>query len=264
MTKAAWALAVLLALPGAAQTPVSPQDQETALDHYRRGQALMFDESFDRAAAEFRRAVAIDPLLTLAHYGLGQASMNLKAYPEAVAAFEGCRDAYLRIGELATRQSADAERRRDDEVRELRETITAIRTGRVKVDQPQNAVLRLESRIRDLDRSRQRGQEAVTVPAEVSFSLGSAYFRSGRLEDAERGWKAAVDTHADFGEAWNNLAALYLMTERPRLAAEAVTRAERAGFPVHPQLKADIRKAIGGRSVYHPGWRRLDTRDERR
>jgi len=246
MTLAAWALAGLTAFAAATQTPVSLQDQQAALDHYRRGQALMFEESFDRAAAEFRRAVGIDPLLTLAYYGLGQASMHLEMYPDAVAAFEGCRDAYLRIGELATRQSADAERRRDDEVRELRETITAIRTGRVKVDQPQNAVLRLESRMSDLERARQRGQETVTVPAEVSFSLGSAYFRSGRLAEAERGWKEAVDSHANFGEAWNNLAALYLMTERPKLADEAVKRAERAGFPVHPQLKADIRKAIGG------------------
>jgi tetratricopeptide (TPR) repeat protein len=131
-------------------------------------------------------------------------------------------------------------------MRELNETIQAIRSGRFKVDQPENSILRLEARLRELERMRQRGHQGVTVPVEVTFSLGSAYFRAGRLTDAEREWTAAVSADEAFGEAWNNLAALYLMTGRPTLAGEAVGRAERAGFPVNPNLKADIRRAGGG------------------
>jgi tetratricopeptide (TPR) repeat protein len=238
----------LLILPAGVSAQVaSPRAQDDALRHYRAGQELMYREAFDRAAAEFRRAVRFDPLLTLAHYGLGQASMELGEYADAIAAFSGCRDAYRRIGELSVRQAVNADRLRDDEIRELREAVRAIRSGRVAAEQPGNAVLRLESRIRDLERTRQRGHEGVLVPAEVFFSLGSAYFRAGRLPDAEREWTAAVERNGRFGEAWNNLAALYLMTGRPARAGDAVAQAERADFPVHPQLKTDIQKANGGR-----------------
>ena len=79
----------------------------------------------------------------------------------------------------------------------------------------------------------------------MSLALGSAYFRSGRLADAEREWKAAVDVNARLGEAHNNLAALDAMTGRKKEADAAVRAAERAGFAVHPRLKDDIRALAG-------------------
>jgi tetratricopeptide (TPR) repeat protein len=243
---AALVLAVSSAPPALArQTPTARQQGE-AIRHYRAGQDLLYRESFDKAAAEFRQAIQLDPLLTLAHYGLGQANMNLKQYPAAVRAFSDCRDAYRRIGELSLRRAVDGDRLRDDEIRELRDTIRAIRSGRVKMNQPENAILKLESRIGDLEVSKSKGLQTVPVPAEVFFSLGSAHFRAGQLDEAERGWKEAVSHNSGFGEAYNNLAALYLTTGRPREADGAVKQAEKAGFKVHPNLKADIRKALGG------------------
>src|SRR5687768_3152855 len=60
----------------------------------REGQALMAKEQFQAAADTFREAIALERNMTMAHYGLGQASMALKQYPEAVAAFRGARDAF--------------------------------------------------------------------------------------------------------------------------------------------------------------------------
>lgn len=236
-----------LAMPGLAAAQVASEPvQREAIAHYRTGQTLMFEESFDRAAREFQQAVALDPLLTLAHYGLGQARMSLKDYPAAVGAFAACKAAYLRIADLSVAQAINGDRLRDDEIRELKQTVQGIRSGRVKMNQPENAILKLESRIRDLESTRQRGVQGVPIPAEVFFSLGSAYFRTGQLEDAEREWKDAVSRNSSFGEAYNNLAALYLTTNRPREADEAVKQAEKTGFRVHPNLKADIKKALGG------------------
>ena len=79
-------------------------------------------------------------------------------------------------------------------------------------------------------------------PAFVSLSLGSAHFRSGQLEDAEREWKAAVAADPRFGEAHNNLAALFAMSGRRQEAEAEVRAAERDGYRVHPQLKEDIRR----------------------
>ena len=141
------------------------------------------------------------------------------------------------------------DQRRDDEIRELRDSIRDIQSGRIKLATGRDAmVARLEHRISELDRMRQRGVTAYETPAEVSLALGSAYFRAGDLVSAEREWKAATAVNGKLGEAHNNLAALYAMTGRRQEAEEAVKQAERAGFHVNPQLKSDIQAMPRGQS----------------
>ena len=76
------------------------------------------------------------------------------------------------------------------------------------------------------------------------MALGSAYFRTEQFPDAEREYRAAIAVEPKSGEAFNNLAALYLQTSRYKEADEAVKSAEKAGFRVHPQLKQDIKDKL--------------------
>src|SRR5436189_268789 len=52
------------------------------------------------------------------------------------------------------------------------------------------------------------------APAFVSLALGSAYFRLGRMSEAEREYKATINTDPKAGEAHNNLAVVYMLTGR--------------------------------------------------
>ena len=213
-----------------------------ALQHYRTGVELMQTERYERAAAEFSDAVALDPLLTLAHYGLGQANMALKRYASAVQAFVACRDAYRSIADLRQRDAAESGRLETDEINELRDSLRRVQSGQVSVNA--GTAFRMQQRLEELETLR-RGRnfgEAFQVPAELSLALGSAYFRAGHLMDAEREWRAATAVNAKLGEAHNNLAALYAMTGKKKEAEEAVKAAERARFRVNPQLKEDIRR----------------------
>jgi Tfp pilus assembly protein PilF len=86
------------------------------------------------------------------------------------------------------------------------------------------------------------------VPAWISLALGSAYFRAGKLADAEQEYKAAIAADPGTGEAHSNLAVVYLETGRYDEAEKAVKAAEKAGFRVNPQLKQDIKdRQSGGR-----------------
>jgi Flp pilus assembly protein TadD len=75
----------------------------------------------------------------------------------------------------------------------------------------------------------------------VSLSLGSAYFRSGKLADAETEYKAAISADARSGEAHSNLAVVYLETERFAEALNAINNAKKIGFRVNPELEKAIR-----------------------
>ena len=94
-----------------------------------------------------------------------------------------------------------------------------------------------------MEHGRKRGlpSEQFEAPAEVSLALGSAYFRSGNLADAEREYLAALAVNPQLGEAHNNLAVVYLLTGRIGEAEAAVEKAEAAGFRVNSQLKSDIK-----------------------
>ena len=118
---------------------------------------------------------------------------------------------------------------------------------------PQTAAM--QERLRQLQEQRRQIQEYLTrgsaitvgnsVPAFVSLALGSAYFRLEQWPDAERAYKEAIAADPRTGEAHNNLAVVYLLTERYREAEAEVRAAEKAGYRVPQGLKDDIRKKKG-------------------
>jgi len=74
------------------------------------------------------------------------------------------------------------------------------------------------------------------------LAIGSAHFRNGDRDSAGSAWEAAVQADPKLGEAHNNLAVYYMLSGRRADAETAVKNAEKAGFKVNPQLKADIKK----------------------
>jgi len=217
-----------------------------ALQHYRAGQEFLSSERFDRAAEEFSKAIDLDPLLTLAHYGLGQSYMNLKRYASAVLAFNGCKQAYERLAAMRTTDAFRADRNTDDEITFLRERLVAIRSGTLKGSAGGPAAeAQVESRLEELEgmkRGRRFDKAETAVPGEVHLALGSALYRNNQRPEAEVSWQAAVTANPKLGEAHNNLAVLYMLSGRKKEAEQAIKAAEKTKFRVNPQLKTDISK----------------------
>jgi tetratricopeptide (TPR) repeat protein len=233
-------LTATLAAPAAAQKLPDERDRREAVGSYRTGQQLMAEEKFAAAADNFLKAINKDPLFTLAYYSLGQAYMNLRQYPDAVKAFEGCIDASRQLYALAENNRFDVEKQRNDDIREARETVATLqRSGHTA------QALRAEQHLADLEKQKTSMSSAFRPAAEVLLSLGSAQFRTGNLASAESAWKAALEVNPKFGEVHNNLAVVYMMTERFKEAEEAVRQAERAGYKVNPQLKKDLKEKSG-------------------
>jgi tetratricopeptide (TPR) repeat protein len=225
----------LAAVPASAQL-ASDSDRREALQHYRNGQDLLAAERFEKAIEEFQLAVTKDHLLTVAHYGIGEANMNLHRYPSAIAAFQQCTAAFRTLFDLQQRDSFRVEQLRDDEVRELRDTARRM----AQRNSNDLRIVAVERRVEELERRRSVNANGFVPPAEVSLALGSAYFHNRQLQDAEREWTAAIAVNPHMGEAHNNLAALFAITGRKREAEAAVAAALTAGYHVNPQLKADI------------------------
>jgi len=216
-----------------------------AMRHLRLGQENMHAEQWDKAEAEFQSAIKLEPTLEMAHYGLGQVYMASKRYPEAVRAYLACRGAFESNTARRATNDLDAQRALDDQIRSLEDEKTLLVSGRVKA-MTSGGPIDLDRRISDLKARRFHESKAMPdTPAWISIALGSAYFRSGELADAEREYLAAAEADPKLGEAHNNLAVVYVETGRYAEAQAAIAAAEKRGFRVNPQLKADVKKLQG-------------------
>ena len=162
-----------------------------------------------------------------------------------------CRDLYrAQAGKQFTNRQ-DAQRYRQDRLTEIDEVDPAVLNRARRHLTTQDRLRQLRSAARQIQDYISRGNNVTvdnSVPAFVYVALGSAYFRTGQMADAEREYKAAIAADPKSGEALNNLAVVYLQTGRYKEADEAVKSAEKAGYKVHPQLKQDIKAKLTGTS----------------
>jgi len=238
--KRALLLALVLVHPAAGRTADAVQ-QKRAVEHCRKGEEKLRAEQWDKAVEEFQNAVALEPTLVLAHFGMGQAYMALKNYAEAVAAFTGARSAFFQIvsSKMADRmRMADAGLQMLDEYKNL----TGV-DGRGNVQSGVNQRLNV---LRDIELAKRQEDGGPLPPAEISLSLAGAWFRQGNLAEAEKENRAALASRPEYGQAHNNLAVIYMMTGRIPDARAEVDKAEKGGFAVNPKLKEELARRASG------------------
>ena len=177
----------------ASQTPHRLNaDNERAQLHYRLGWESLRSEKWSDAAKEFQQAIDLNRKFTLAYYGLGKSEMGLRRYANAIAAFEACRDLFVaKTGEKFSGQF-DANRQRwigsPGAAGALRQQAQGRQTQQTADSQRQ-----IQNAIRQTQNEMMQGNNLnieTSAPAFVSLALGSAYFRAGRMGDAEREYKA--------------------------------------------------------------------------
>jgi tetratricopeptide (TPR) repeat protein len=237
------AFGVILTASAAFAQGLSPETAKVAQQHYKAGVELMSSEQWDGAVDKFKSAIAMDRLMAMAHYNIGQCRMAQKRFVEAVAAYQASRDAFQELGNVSQKERDERERLRRDEVNELRDDLQRLEQGRVKNAGAADAV-RMGDRMRQLEsmQFKDHGGE-MRVPAGVYLALGSAYFRQQKLQDAEREYRLALKSNPKMGEAHNNLAVILFMTERLDEARQELELAKKARFKVNPKFEEDLKNA---------------------
>ncbi|HEX8030814.1 MAG TPA: tetratricopeptide repeat protein [Vicinamibacterales bacterium] len=202
-------------------------------------------EAFEKAVKSFQNAIAIDPTFEVPYYGLGRAFMALKNFNYAIVAYEKCRELYRGQAGKQFTDAQEAQRYRQDRITEIDDQLRQAQSG-PQTPARQEMVRQMQNVRRDITENIQRGNNnlsmEMSVPAWVSLGLGSAYFRSGRLRDAEQEYKNAIAADGKAGEAHSNLAVVYLETGRYAEASASLSAAKKAGFKVMPELEKAVRE----------------------
>ena len=237
----------------AAQTAPRSTSREVrqANADYQSGWDAMRAEQWDEAVTAFQHAIDAVPSFELAYYGLGRARMGQHEFAKAIDAYIECRNRFLHAGGEQFSNDIEARRRIEDRMLQYQTALNQARTsGNGRGTQSQQLYIReLQTKLNELQQSRDRSINLsldTTVPFYVSMALGAAYFRSNQFTNAEREYKAALEANSASGETHNNLAVLYLLTDRADQAEAEIKLAERTGFKVNPNLKSDVQKRRGG------------------
>jgi tetratricopeptide (TPR) repeat protein len=242
------AFTLVLGLVGAMPAAAQPQNARArARPAYDQGLEHMSKEAFEDAVRSFESAVDIDPTFDMALYMLGRAHMSLKHYGSAVRALSECRDLHLAEASRSFEDRQEGNRLRRERVREINRFISELEQVTPQTDRIQEQIRQFQERkrqIEDLDRDAAL-QPDQAVPAYVSLSLGSAYFRAGDLAEAEKAYLATIAADSKIGEAHSNLAVVYMETGRYDEAERSVQAAEKTGLKVPQALKDEIRKRKG-------------------
>lgn len=234
---------------GATRAEIQPErssnpERERARIQNRLGWEAMRAERWAEAAAAFGRAIEIDPSYEYAYYGLGRAELGRRNYQTAIAALEEGAALYEAQAGRQFANVQDAQRYRRDQLLEIDEHLRQLRSAPPSL-RNQDLIRQLENLRREISERIERGNSLGIqhrVPSFMTLSLGSAYFRAGRLADAERQFKETIATDPKSGEAFNNLAVVYLETGRIDEANEALRAARKTGFRVNPQLERAIQE----------------------
>jgi tetratricopeptide (TPR) repeat protein len=182
--------------------------------------------------------------------------MTLKRFPEAVAAFTACKQAFECLG-LSLGERVQLRRLLEDATHELRDAVRRVEQERLArglilwqevnrssppgMGQSSLYVQQLEKRLMQLEEWKRR-VSTPQLPSQVAMALGSAHFHLGSLAEAEREFREALELDPRLGDAHNNLAVVYMLMGRLDEAQAEMKLAEKGGASVSPRLKEEIEK----------------------
>ena len=200
-------------------------------------------------------ATRLDPASPLPHYALGLALTGQARHAEAAAAFGRCRDALRCIRESDPAARERFRGRLDREIQELRGAVAEIERERLQraaishqevngsappsLGRSTQAMHALEQRLSELQRLRENPERE---PAAVGIALGNAWFHAGDLPAAEAGFRSALASEPDNGDAHQNLALVLMLEGQLDEAERHVRAAEKAGLRVPPRLKQELKQ----------------------
>jgi tetratricopeptide (TPR) repeat protein len=196
------------------------------------------------------KAIAFDPLLAVAHYGLGQTYMYQQRFREAARAFATSREVFR----CAPPLSEEERKRRTAAIADLREALRTADQRRIRqlgakwremngdvttpgagirsAQEAERLLAELESSLKHFDPS----------PSGVTLALGTALFQTGDIAGAEEAFRAVLARDPRSGDAHHNLALVCTITDRLEEAEREVQAAAKAGVPIHPRLREEIER----------------------
>lgn len=251
-------LTLAVAAPLTAQTsPAQSEYQNTDAQLVRRyrdaevayGNArTRFDKKdFKGARKELDACIGLIPAHAEAHLLTAKVLYIEKDYAQALTEVERAKAGHLSTAAIMAKMQEDRLSELRKRAQESSDRVAALRQaqGSTVSAAMQAQITDEEAQKQEIDRilNAQR-PDPKQIPAGYFFFHGNVLLRLQRNAEAVAQYEEALKINPAYGEAANNLAALYFSARQYEKAREVATTAESNGVVVNPELKKAIESAL--------------------
>ncbi|MGH9750834.1 MAG: tetratricopeptide repeat protein [Candidatus Polarisedimenticolia bacterium] len=200
--------------------------QDTPNSHNNRGLALLAEEKYDEAIAEFEEAIRASEDLGIARLNIARARFKRKEYDEAAAMVEAylsreprSKDAENLLGNIAMEQGR---------MREAEEHFTRALGYEPAFTDARNSLGILYDRLNRTEEALREFRRVLEVDpdyAEALNNIGLIFKKQGRLREAAVTFEDAIRRDPEFSGSYSNLALVYEQTGDAAAAEEQYRKA---------------------------------------
>jgi tetratricopeptide (TPR) repeat protein len=173
------------------------------------GSCLTRHGQLPEAENEFRRAVELQPKLADAHYGLGRALWEQNKNQEAIPSFRAAIDIKpdYAVAYECLAMALEAQDKTEDAVAAYRAAgkFYTDKADAARVQLNLGTCLAKRGRLPEAEKEFRRAVELQPKLAEAHFSLGLSLVQQGKNQEAISSFRAAVDLKPDYAQAWGSL-----------------------------------------------------------
>jgi tetratricopeptide (TPR) repeat protein len=210
-------------------------------------------EKYDKAEQSFLKVLERLPEHSEASYLLAQIYYKQGNLEKGLEMIQNAEDNFAVLGRILYRRQIsrtdqlNAQREQaQQEISQLESQLAQAKTDaqRAAIQQQINQI---QSRLGtpEMAQEKQDRMETLTVPGDYYYVHGNFLFKMKKYQEAMDQYLKAIEVEPRHGNAYNNIANLYFMSQQYDKALEYLEKGEANGAKVNPEFKKAILKALG-------------------
>jgi len=226
--------------------------------NFEKGKRHFAREDYKKARKEFEKLLTQMPEHADARFFLSQIDYKEGDVEKALSHIQIAKEYYkfsakmkMKLAEMEKIKLEEQKQELEDKCSDLEEKII-IMTQDGDNDEKEDITASLQRKIENTKKQIKsiEIQMAIPVssmadiPAEYFYINGNIYFRMKKFQEAHDQYQEAIRRNPRYGEAYNNLAALYFQVRQYQKALNYLNQAEENGAKINPEFKEAVLKAL--------------------
>jgi tetratricopeptide (TPR) repeat protein len=247
------------------QEDLTPDETELFKKYYalnknfEKGKRHFAREDYKKARKEFEKLLIRMPEHADARFFLAQIDYKEGDVEKALSHIQMAREHYkfsakmkMKMAETERVRLEEQKQELEDMCSDLEEKIISL-TENVDDDEQEEVKANLQRRVENIKKQIKSIDVQLAVPissmaeipADYFYVNGNIYFKMKKFQEAHDQYQEAIRRDPRYGDAYNNLAALYFQVKQYQKALSYLNQAEENGAEVNPKFKEAVLKALG-------------------
>ncbi len=210
-------------------------------------------DKYEKAEQSFLKVLERLPEHSEASYFLAQVYYKQGKLEKGLEMIQNAEANFAVLGRILYRRQLSRTDQLSAQTQQVRQEISQLQAEltEAKSDSQRSAIQQRISQLQaslgtpEMVQQRQDQSEILTMPGDYYYIHGNILFKMNKYQEAMDQYLKAIEAEPRHGNAYNNIANLYFMSQQYDKALEYLEKAEANGAKVNPEFKKAVLKALG-------------------